>query len=107
MSRTRLSISFGIALVCAFALIFAKSMSRGLNFDENVFIASAALWSRAGLMPYRDFHYNHLPTLLFIDGLLFKISDHLLLIARLFSCICAAVLVAIVFTIAYLRFTRA
>jgi hypothetical protein len=107
MSRTRLSIAFVLAFLCAFVLIFSKSMGRGLNFDENVFVASAALWSRAGLMPYRDFHYNHLPTLLFIDGLLFKLSDHLLLIARVFSCICAAVLVAIIFTIALSRFTVA
>src|SRR5439155_5795995 len=93
--------------VCALLLILGKSMSQGMSADEHVFLSSGSLWGNSGLMPYRDFHYNHLPTLLLIYGTLFKATDHLLLTARLFSTICATAVVTILFALALARFERA
>src|SRR5205823_6594410 len=86
--RARMTI-IGTFGVCALILVLGKSMSAAMNPDENVFLASASLWGNSGLMPYRDFHYNHLPTLLLIYGLMFKVTGHLLLAARLLSTLCA------------------
>ena len=93
-----------LVFVAAGVLVFAKSMAKEMNSDEHPFIATAVLWSRNGLLPYRDFHYNHLPTLLMIFGLLFKGTDHLLLAARGFNCVCAAAVVATLFYVAYQTF---
>src|SRR5439155_10478884 len=92
--------------VCALLLILGKSMSQGMSADEHVFLSSASLWGHSGLMPYRDFHYNHLPTLLLIYGVMFKATDHLLLATRLFSTLCATGVVTIIFGLALVRFQK-
>lgn len=76
-------------LLVVFVLIFGVNMRRGLNHDEHQFIASAALLARQGLLPYRDFPYFHMPTLVLVDALLFAFTDHLLLVARLVSLVSA------------------
>jgi hypothetical protein len=79
-----------IALFFFMAVVMlAIAMSRGLNRDENHFIAAGALLARDGLLPYRDYPYFHVPNLAFVYGVLFKWTDHLLLSSRLFSSICA------------------
>src|SRR5438046_1109550 len=89
---------------CALLLILGKSMSQRMAADEHVFLSSASLWGQSGLMPYRDFHYNHLPTLLLIYGMMFKATDHLLLVTRCFSTLCAAAVTTIIFGLALVRF---
>jgi hypothetical protein len=95
--RTLTFLFFLFALVLIFG---AFSVGRWINIDENVFIASAALVSR-GHMLYRDFHYNHLPTLVLIYAAIFHFTTHLVLAARSFSALCAAGAAAIFFHVAY------
>ncbi len=80
-----------VALVLALllVLVWGLNMRRGLNHDEHQFVASGALIARAGLLPYRDFPYFHVPTLSFIYALLFRATDYLLLAARSFSILCS------------------
>lgn len=89
----------GFALV-VFVLIFGVNMRRGLNHDEHQFIASAALLARQGLLPYRDFPYFHMPTLVLVDALLFRFTDHLLLAARLVSLVSATLAASLLLVLA-------
>src|SRR5437868_2817504 len=66
-------------------LLLGLSMTKRLDHDEHQFIASGVLWARRGLLPYRDYPYFHMPYMVFVYGLLFKLSDHLLLVARVFT----------------------
>src|SRR5262249_15816570 len=92
--------SFRLTVVgCALAILFlliSRAMFRRLDHDEHQFIASAALLSRRGLLPYRDYPHFPMPYLVFIYALLFKLTDHLLLAARLFSAMCGFVTVTLV-----------
>jgi hypothetical protein len=83
-----------------FVLLFGVNMRRGLNHDEHQFIASAALTARQGLLPYRDFPYFHMPTLVLVDALLFQFTDHLLLAARLVSLISATLAAGLLLVLA-------
>lgn len=101
----RPAVATGLCFVVTFILIFgAFSVGHKINVDENVFIASAALLSRHGVIPYRDYHYNHMPTQVMVYALLFKLTTHILLAARTLCALCAAGAVAIIFSIAYRRF---
>jgi 4-amino-4-deoxy-L-arabinose transferase-like glycosyltransferase len=77
-------------------LLLALGMLRGLNHDEHQHVAAGALFAREGLLPYRDFPHFHTPYLVFIYGLLFQTTDHLMLAARLFSVACATGSIALV-----------
>jgi len=91
----------------SFALVFGGfGVGRKMNVDENVFTASAAMLSRHFILPYRDYHYNHMPTLVILYALVFKASSYLLLAARLVSAICAAGAAAIFFSVGYRSFDR-
>jgi len=78
-------------------LLLGLNMRRGLNHDEHQFIASAALLAREGMLPYGDYPYFHMPTLVFIYAALFQISEHLLLSARLFSVACSWLTTVLIF----------
>jgi len=87
------------------ALVFGSfTVGRKVNVDENVFVASAALLARQSALIYRDFHYNHMPTLVLIYAALFKVTDYFLLAARSVSALCAAGAAAIFFDVAYKTF---
>jgi hypothetical protein len=82
------------------ALVFgAFSVGRKVNVDENVFITSAALVSK-GYALYRDFHYNHMPTLVLVYALLFRMTSYFLLAARSVEAVCAAGTATVVFYVA-------
>lgn len=84
--------------IASFIAIFgAFAVGRPLNVDENVFIVSAAIVARNLGMLYRDFHYNHLPTLVLVYALLFRQTDYLLLAARTFCALCAAGTITLLF----------
>jgi len=91
-------IFFLISLVLIFG---AFSVGRKMNVDENVFVASAALLSRHFVLLYRDYHYNHMPTLVILDALLFRMTGYILLAARSVSAVCAAGTATVVFCFAY------
>src|SRR5260221_5180550 len=61
------------------------SMGKRLDHDEHQFVASGALLARRGLWPYRDYAYFHMPNLVIVNAILFRMSDHLLLMSRLVS----------------------
>jgi hypothetical protein len=84
-ARLAPALFFGAALV----VMLGFALGAPLDHDEHQFIASAALLARDGLLPYRDFAYFHTPNLVGIYALLFLVTDHLLLAARLFSTLCA------------------
>ncbi|MGB8168905.1 MAG: hypothetical protein WCF18_15515 [Chthoniobacteraceae bacterium] len=87
---------FFIVAALALPFVLALGMTRGLNHDEHQHVAAGAVFAREGLLPYRDFPHFHTPYLVFIYGLLFKLSDHLLLVARLFSVACATASIGLV-----------
>jgi hypothetical protein len=95
----------GTALFFAAALVGMVALALGakLNHDEHQFVASAALLAREGLLPYRDFPYFHTPNLVGIYALLFQLTDHLLLAARLFSTVCAWLAGLVLFGFAWRR----
>jgi hypothetical protein len=70
--------------------IFSRAMNMGYNHDENQFIASASLLARQGLLPYLDYPYFHMPNLVFIYALLYRVVSTLLLWTRVFSVLCGA-----------------
>jgi hypothetical protein len=95
-----------IFFLLTFVVVFGSiAVGKPLNVDENVFIASATLYGRKGLALYRDFHYNHMPTLVLIYAALFHLSDHLILTARTFSSLCGAATAAIVVYFAHRLFS--
>ncbi len=72
-----------LGLACAF--VFFRAMDRDLNHDEHQFLAPAALLSREGLLPYRDYPLFHLPNLVLLYGALDRVTGRLLLSAKLLS----------------------
>ena len=91
-------------LLAILLLLFVRAMARELNHDEHQFIAPPALLLRAGLLPYRDYPFFHMPNLVFVFATLFSTTSHLLLAARCFNAFCAALLLVLIFTIAARRF---
>jgi hypothetical protein len=87
---------FLLLIVAELLLVFGKS----LDHDEHQFVASGVLLARRGLLPYRDYPYFHTPNLSFVYALLFRLSDHLLLCARLFNAACELLVVVIVYVVA-------
>lgn len=84
----------------ALTLILSLSIRQNLNVDENPFIASGVLLLQ-GILPYRDYLYYHLPTLVIIYSALFRVSDHLLFTARAFSVVCGALTVTLLVAAAW------
>lgn len=80
--------SVGVLGACL-VLVFSRTMQRGLDHDEHQFIASATAWSRAGLLPYRDFAHFHMPYLVFLYGVLDDLFGRPFLTARLVSVVAA------------------
>ena len=67
----------GSFLLVVFVLLFHLSMQHGVNHDEHQFVASGALLTRNGLLPYLDYAYFHAPYLVFIYAALFSFSPYL------------------------------
>ena len=60
----------------------------GLNHDEHQFMASAFMVARAGLQPYQDFAYFHMPNLVYLYAPFFFTASPFLA-ARLLAGLCA------------------
>lgn len=74
-------------------------MGREVDVDEHGFIASGVLLAE-GVLPYRDYHYNHMPTEVIVYAGLFRVFGHLLLAARAFQALCGAAAAAAIFAVA-------
>lgn len=102
--QTVLRIAQTLFISCLFLFTLALNVSRAVradyNHDEDQFIASARLLQDEGLLPYRDYPYFHTPYLIFVYTQLFTLTgSYNLLVARLFSAVCASVTVMLVFGI--------
>ncbi|HYB75096.1 MAG TPA: hypothetical protein VED18_17115 [Candidatus Sulfotelmatobacter sp.] len=96
----------GVVFSVVSLVLFARSMGRGLDHDEHAFLAGAKLIAAHGLIPYRDFHYLHLPNLPLVYAALFRFTDYCLLAARAFSVVCAVLTLWLVFATARGAFAR-
>lgn len=99
-----------LLVACLFLLTLALNVSRAVradyNHDEDQFIASARLLLDEGLLPYQDYPYFHTPYQVFVYAGLFSLTgSHNLLVARLFSALCASAAVMLVFWVV-LQFFR-
>jgi uncharacterized protein (DUF3820 family) len=55
-------------LITACLFVFAHAWYQDLDHDEHQFVVPAALFSRSGQLPYRDFPLFHQPYLIFVYG---------------------------------------
>src|SRR6266478_461506 len=60
-------------------LVFSMVIGKDLDVDEHGFIASGVLLARDAKLPYRDYHYNHMPTEVLVYAVLFRVFDHLVM----------------------------
>jgi 4-amino-4-deoxy-L-arabinose transferase-like glycosyltransferase len=79
------------------AVIITHALARKLDHDEEQFVSAGALLLRAGLLPYRDYPFFHLPNLPLIFAALFSTNGYLLLTARCFDVACAGLLLVLIF----------
>ncbi len=102
LAGERLTTAREVAAFAAVALLltFTLSIRRKVITDEDPFVASAALLLRTGALPYRDYLYYHMPTLVFVYAGLFALTGHLLLAARAFNAACGAAAVTAVYWVA-------
>lgn len=91
----------GAFFFLVFLLLFGLNMQRGLDHDEHMYVAAGKLLADRSLLPYRDYHYLHLPNLTFAYAFLFLFTDHLLLAGRTFSVLCALGTLGVIFAVAF------
>lgn len=99
--RWPIALAAAALLTFLFALLWGLNMRRGINHDEHQFIAGAAYMARTGARPYVDFPYFHVPVLSLIYAALFRLSNELLLTARLFSVLCAWLTLGLLMWVGY------
>jgi hypothetical protein len=83
--------------LCVFTLLFARSMTRPLDLDEHQFVAPPALLVHQGVVPYSDYPYFHMPTLVYVYAGLTGWIPYKLLAARLVSVACGTATVMLLF----------
>jgi hypothetical protein len=72
-------------------------MTRFHDLDEHQFVAPPALLLRQGSLPYLDYAYFHMPTLIYLYAGLMACCPYKLLAARLLSVACATTAVWLLF----------
>jgi len=80
-----------------FSLLFSRAMLTSLNHDEYQFVAGGQLLVERGLLPYRDYPFLHMPYMLTLNALVFKLTEYEFLAARLLTAICGGVSAGFVF----------
>ena len=88
----------------ALGLMLGANMAKSLDHDEHQFVTSGALLARETKLPYVDYAYFHMPNMVFVYAVLFSVTDHLLLSARLFSTVCAWLTLGLIFCLALCLF---
>ena len=81
--------------------LFAIAAGRGLSIDEHGFVATGTLLAREGSLPYRDYPWFHTPNLTFAYALVFRLTEYLLLSARLLSVLCTWVMLMLIGGVAW------
>ena len=82
-------------------------LARSYDHDEAQFVAAGALLARAGLLPYVDYPFFHLPNLAFAYAVLYQTNGFLLLSARAFNVLCAWLLLLLVYLLTARAFAAA
>ena len=82
-------------MLVVFLVIFEYAIAKDYFRDENQFIASGKLLQSAGLLPYRDYPYFHLPNLVFVYAFIDLFTEFSHLGARLFSVVCAWIMLVL------------
>ncbi len=81
--------AFRVATILFFAVVFLllvnTNMRKGLSHDEHMYVAGGHLLASESLLPYKDYPYLQMPNLALAYGALFRVTDHLLLAARLLN----------------------
>lgn len=98
--RDCLLVFFAVCIL-VFPIVLGLGMTHDMSQDEHQHIAAGALVGREGLLPCRDFPHFHTPYLPFVYALLFRASDHLLTVARLFSVLCATAILGAIGAVAW------
>jgi hypothetical protein len=88
---------FACLTAAAFVLLFARSMTRSHDLDEHQFVAPPALLLHQGLLPYADYPYFHMPTLIYLYAAVQAWCGWPLLTARLVSVACGTATAALLF----------
>jgi hypothetical protein len=86
-----------IFAVFLFVVVFCLAMNTPLDHDEHQYIACAKLISSHSLIPYFNFPFYHLPNILLVYSLIFKLTGYLLFGARTFSALCVWVTLLITY----------
>lgn len=101
------------AFVCMglFLFLLAAAMQKGLDHDENMYVAGGALLAK-GWISYRDFPYLQMPGLALAYAPLFTLASDLLFWARALSVVASTLTVGLLLYVAfdlfrgYVYFTR-
>jgi hypothetical protein len=75
----------GVFYLVILALLVSRAVSGNISHDENQFIAPGQFLAYAGLVPYVDYPYTHMPYAVPIYALSALLSDYDLLAGRLMS----------------------
>src|SRR3989337_3201680 len=101
LKRLLLYLTIAILFGGSFLLIWGRAMQRGYNRDENQFVASGELLAEQTLLPYRDYPYFQMPSLIVLFALVDKVTDYSLLGARAVSVVFSMASIVLIFWISY------
>jgi hypothetical protein len=79
----------GLAWLFLGIVLFARAMAQPFSHDEHQFIAAGWWLAKAGLLPYRDFPYHHMPYQVPFNALAVILSPYVLLSGRVVSWLAA------------------
>ena len=91
-----LSVAF---LTIIIAVSFIHAMQQPYNHDENVYITGGKLLADQKLLPYLDYRHSHMPNIIFINALVFRITDYLLLGARTVNVLAFSLIIIMIYFI--------
>ena len=90
MPRSQRWASLGVVVfLLAGPVLFARAVTQPFSHDEHQFIAAGWWLAKAGMLPYRDFPYHHLPYQIPLNALAVWLSPYVLLSGRLVSWVAA------------------
>jgi len=84
-----------------FVLLFSRNMSRHFDLDEHQFVAPPILLREDGRVPYADYPYFHMPTLVGVYAGTITWSPYKLLAARMFYTLCGMGTIAMLFAMSW------
>jgi hypothetical protein len=85
--RLRPAVAIGVTLFLLLVgtVLFDRAMAQPFSHDEHQFIAAGWWLAKAGLLPYLDFPYHHMPYQIPLNALAVQLSPYVLLSGRLVS----------------------